>query len=128
MVRTNYEPGFRRTVDSVYPSASMLERQLPEVEKDGFAAQPLTEVLTAEVSGEEAGNFTEVGSRVSFRMTNNAFLQPNTSKRLGKRFKTLAMSFIMVAYNHSSRPDQCTRFALDQEGAAVAVSWTTILY
>ena len=145
-LRQRYEQDHGRTNDSVYPSASMLEHRLQEVEEGSFTAQPLTEVISVEESCDEVVNFTETGSSVSIRKTNKAIHQPRTTEELRKRFKTLAISFVLAAYKHSSRlwiktatmrnfddytefllSDQCAGFALDQEGISAAASWTTVL-
>lgn len=145
-LRQKYEQENGRTVDSIWPCASLLEKRLEEIEEGSFTAVPLSEVISVEEAGDDYTILQEVGSNIKVRKSPKAIPMPASTEELRSRFRTLAISYIVAGYKHGTRlwiksatmavfqeyvefllSDQVASYSLDQDGLNVRASWTTVL-
>ena len=145
-LRQRFEQAHGRVPDSVFPCAAMLEKRLEEVEEGSYSAQPLTDVISVEQSGDEYTTIQEVGASVKVRRAPKAIAQPQTTEELRSRFETMGISYVIASYKHANRlwiraatmavwldyvkyllSDKIANFQLDQEGISIRASWTTVL-
>ena len=145
-LRQRYETENGRCSDLVYPCASMLEKRLEEIEEGSLTAQALSDVISVDLAGDEHAVISEVGVSVKVRKQPKAIALPSSTEDLRQRFKTLAISFVLAGYKHSTRVwlrsatletfrnyvehllgEEVAAFHLDQDGLAVRASWTTVL-
>ena len=144
--RLKFETEHGRTHDSVWPCASLIEKRLEEVEEGVFAAQPLSEIISVEAAGDEVTDFQDLGVNIRVRKVPKAIAMPQTTEDFRQRMKTLAISYVIAGYKHSSRlwlrtatlpvmaayvehilSDQVAAYHLDSEGVSVRASWPTVL-
>ena len=144
--RQRFERENGRIQDCVFPCASLIERRLEEVEERIFCAQPLSEIISVEAAGDEVTDFQDLGVNIRVRKTPKAINLPGTTEEFRQRMKTLAVSYVIAGYKHSSRlwlrtaTMQCftnyvehilsaevAAFHLDSEGISVKASWPTVL-
>ena len=145
-LRQKYEAEHGRVQDHIWPCAALLEKRLEEVEEGSFVAPPLSEVISVDKAEDDMLTIAEIGSSVRVRRAPKAIAAPSTTEELRDRFTTLAITYILASYKHSSRlwikpatmamwqryvsfllSDQVASYHLDQEGLSVRASWTTVL-
>ena len=145
-LRQRYEREHGRVTDHIFPCAAMIEKRLEEIEDGSLAAQPLSEVISIELSSDETTTLQELGPNVKVRRTPKAIALPDTTEELRNRYKTLAISYILASYKHSTRQwlrtatmevwlafteyilsDEIALYNLDTEGVNIKASWSTVL-
>ena len=144
-LRKRFETDNGRVPDSIFPCAALLEKRFEEIEEGILTAQPLSEIISVELSVDEHTEI-DLGSNVRVRKAPKAIALPNTTEEFRNRMKTLAISFVLASYKHGSRvwlktatmrcfaeytdyilSDQVALFHLDQEGVSVHASRQTVL-
>ena len=68
-----------------------------------MSAQPLSEMISIELSSDETTTLQEFGPNVKVRQTPEAIALPDTTEEFRNRYKTLAFSYILASYKHSTR-------------------------
>lgn len=145
-LRQRYERDHGRVPDAIWPCASLIESRLEEAEEGSFSAPLLSEVISTEAASDEMTTISEVGVNVRIRKAPKAIGLPATTEELRTRFQTLAISYVVTAYKHSTRlwlrtatmdnfnkyvtyllSDEVSAYHLDQEGFSVKASWATVL-
>lgn len=145
-LRAKYEGVHGRVTDAIWPCAGLLEKRLEEAEEGSCTATPLTEVVCVELAEEEHVIIHEAGANVKVRKAAKAIALPRTTEELRNRMHTLAITFVVAGYKHSTRlwlktatlqnwqryvnyllSDEVALFNLDQEGLSVQASWATVL-
>jgi hypothetical protein len=124
----------------------MIERRLEEIEDGSLSAPPLSEVISQDAAGDEMTTIQEVGVQVKVRRSPKSIPLPITTEQFRQRIETLAISYILAAYKHSSRlwlrtasmqvwdkfvryilSDEIALYALDSNGISVRATWDTVL-
>ena len=145
-MRQKFEAEHGRISDSVWPCPSLIERRLDEVEEGSFSADLLTEVVSVEKANDEQVVIHDIGVNVRVRKHCKNINQPTTTEELRNRMKTLAITFVLASYRHSSRlwlrtatlpvflryteyllSDQCALFHMDEQGLSIQATWETVL-
>ena len=78
-LRKRFETDNGRVPDSIFPCAALLEKRFEEIEEGILTAQPLSEIISVELS---VGEHTEIdlGSNVRVRKAPKAIAIPNTTE------------------------------------------------
>ena len=124
----------------------MLERRLEEIEEGSFTAVPLCEVISCDKAGDESTIIQEVGSNIRIRKSPKSISDPHTTEEFRSRIKTLAISYIIAAYKHTSRlwlrtathsvwtkyvewilSNEIGLYATDTDGLSIRSSWSNVL-
>jgi hypothetical protein len=151
-LRQKYEAEHGRVTDAIWPCAAMIEKRLEEIEEGSFRAVPLTEVICEEKGTDEHVEVRDLGSNVKIRKQPTALPLPGTTEEFRQRIETLAISYILAAYKHSTRQwlqsatmpvwDKYVKYILSEEvanftheasssstGSALTVkaTWATVL-
>ena len=117
------------------------------MEEGVITAVQLVDVICEDLAiGSEVYN-VEPGTQIRIRKSPKQIAPPATTEELRNRLRTLAITYVLAGYKHSSRlwlrtcslsawlehcefllSDQCAGYALDTEGISVRASWATVLH
>ena len=145
-LRQRYQDEFGRVPDTIWPCAALIEHRMEEIEDGDIVATPLGEIIAVDRCADETTTISEVGSSVKVRKSPKAIAPPATTEEFRCRFRTLAISYVLASYKHSSRlwlrtatmanwqifveyvlSDEVGNYALDTEGISIRASWSTTL-
>ena len=145
-LRVRYEGEYGRVPDTIFPCAALIERRMEEIEEGDITAPQLTEIIAVDLCADETTTIQEVGTSVKIRKAPKAIPAPATTEEYRNRVRTMAISYVLARYKHSSRlwlrtatlevwnsfvnyilSDEVGCYSLDTEGISVKASWATTL-
>ena len=145
-LRVRFEAEHGRVPDTIFPCAALIERRMDEIEEGDISAPHLTEVIAVDLCADETTTIQEIGTSVRIRKAPKAIAAPATTEEYRNRVRTMAISYVLARYKHSSRlwlrtatlntwntfveyilSDEVGCYALDTEGISVKASWATTL-